>query len=113
MQFTTSFIIAALAASANAWSFKGWANQNYSGDLVISRSGNGLVNNQCTDIVANDNRLSSFKWDRGTNIFCSMKIFDGHGCKGTVIASTTGDWNVAAISSAHDNKASSLWVDCI
>ncbi|PPR07977.1 hypothetical protein CVT24_002710 [Panaeolus cyanescens] len=114
MKFFTNIIAAAaVITSVSAWEFTGWADQNYSGDLVIYRSGNGLVNNLCVDIIQNDNRMSSFKWYRGTNIGCSMKLFDGHGCSGALIGSSTGNWNVAAISNVNNDRVSSLWVDCL
>ncbi|KAF9050612.1 hypothetical protein BJ165DRAFT_1366948 [Panaeolus papilionaceus] len=110
---TTAAILTTLIASAHAWEFTGWADAGYTGDLVIYRSGNGLTNNLCVDIIQNDNRMSSFQWYRGTNIFCSMKLFDAHGCTGDVLASSTGDWNVRQISDENNDRASSLWVDCL
>ena len=114
MQFSALLALApTLATLASAWEFTGWADQQYSGDLVIYRSGNGLVNNMCVDIVNNNNRMSSFKWYRGTNIGCAMSLWDGSGCSGTKLASSTGNWNVPAMSAAANDKVSSLWVDCL
>jgi len=114
MQLTTVFtLLTAAASAASAWEFTGYRDQSYKGGVVIYRSGNGLVNNQCSDIVANDNKMSSFKWYRGTNIGCSFKLFNGHGCKGKKLASSTGNWNVPSISKENNDKASSLWVDCL
>ena len=110
---TLAFALPAIASVASAWEFTGYQFQNYKGDVVIYRSGNGLTNNLCVDIIENDNKMSSFKWYRGTNIGCSFKLFQYHGCKGEVLASSTGSWNVAAISTVNDNRASSLWVDCL
>src|SRR5688500_329797 len=105
--------VAVMGSVASAWEFTGWHEQHYTGGLVIYRSGNGLTNNLCVDIINNDNGMSSFKWYRGTNVFCSFKLFDGHGCSGALLASSTGNWNVPAISDVNDNRASSLWVDCL
>ena len=114
MRFHTfAFGLPVIASIVSAWEFTGWDLQLYQGDLLIYRSGNGLTNNLCVDIIQNDNRMSSFKWYRGTNIFCSFKLFDNHHCEGDVLASSTGNWNVPAISHQNDNRASSLWVDCI
>ncbi|KAF9050610.1 hypothetical protein BJ165DRAFT_1459013 [Panaeolus papilionaceus] len=111
MKFTTTTaILTTLIASAHAWEFTGWDGQNYTGEKLIYRSGGITTNNLCVDIIINDNRMSSFQFVSGG---CDMKLFDGHGCAGTVLGSSTSSWNVAAISSVHNNKASSLWIDCI
>ena len=114
MQFTTAFALLAAAASVtSAWEFTGYRDESYGGGVIIYRSGNGLVNNLCIDIITNNNKMSSFKWYRGTNIGCSFKLFDSYKCKGTMLASSTGNWNVASISTKNNDKASSLWVDCL
>jgi len=114
MRFNTvALTLAAVASVASAWDFTGWHLQNYKGDLVIQRSGGVTTNNQCVDIVKNDDTMSSFKWSKRWFEACRMKLFDGHGCKGEVLASADESWNVPAISKVHDNRVSSLWVDCI
>jgi len=115
MQLTTVFTLLTAAASvASAWEFTGYRDRNYGGGVIIYRSGNGMTNNLCADIANNvDNKMSSFKWYRATHATCSFKLYDGNGCSGTKLASSGGTWNVAALSTANDNKASSLWVDCV
>ncbi|KAF8459916.1 hypothetical protein BDZ91DRAFT_740554 [Kalaharituber pfeilii] len=114
MHFSNLFATVLTTVSlASAWEFTGWYDQHYSGPLVIYRSGNGFTNNLCVDIIQNDNQMSSFKWYRGSNIFCSFKLFDNYKCEGEVLASSTGNWNVPAISAKNNDRASSLWVDCL
>ncbi|KAF9050589.1 hypothetical protein BJ165DRAFT_1009640 [Panaeolus papilionaceus] len=113
MKFSTNIILATLAATASAWEFTGWADVNYSGDLIIYRSGDGSVNDQCTNLVINNDRMSSFKWHRGSDNSCSMKLFEDSNCSGNVLGNSAEDWEVSAISSANNDKVSSLWVDCL
>jgi len=114
MQVTIVFTILTAAASvASAWDFSGYRDQQYGG-VIITRSGDGKTNDLCVDITgSNDNQMSSFKWNRGSDNSCNFKLLDSRGCKGTTIASSSGNLNVPAISSSNDNKASSLWVDCL
>ena len=110
---TVLTVLTAAASTTSAWKFSGWDKQLYQGGLVISRSGNVLTNNLCADIIINDNKMSSFQWNQDGDLFCAFKLFDGHGCKGRELGSSTGSWNVPAISTKGNNKASSLWVDCL
>lgn len=114
MQLTTIFtLLTATATVASAWEFTGYRDQLYKGGVVVGRSGGILTNNLCVDIIINDNKMSSFKWYRGFDLSCSFTLFDGHGCKGRLLASSGPNWNVPAISAGNDNEASSLWVDCL
>jgi len=111
MKFTT-LLVASLATTVSAWTFQSWRDPNYGGGLVVSYSGDGNVNDACYEINTNDNSMSSFKWNPGNNVFCSFKLYDSHGCVGDLLGSSTGGLNVGQMGT-NDNRASSVWVDCV
>lgn len=113
MQLATILTLFTTASVAYAWRFTAYSLKEYKGDKILDRSGNALTNNLCIDIIENDNRMSSFKWNQGGNPLCQFKLFDRHGCRGSPFAISTTSWEVDAISPRNDNKASSVWFDCL
>ena len=110
MQLTTVFAL--LTASASAWVFVGYTDEDYAGDEVIYENGDD-GSNLCFDFHTHDNEMSSFAWFSSPEApFCSFKLYDACACKGDVLESSKEVELLRSDMGAADNKASSLWVDC-
>ncbi|CEG76977.1 hypothetical protein RMATCC62417_11796 [Rhizopus microsporus] len=111
MRFTlVSFISAALLMKVTeaGWTFTIYENAGYGGKY-LSYSGRSPVQS-CHDIDSRlDNKVSSFRY---TTTCCNLKMYDGHGCSGAVLGSTTDNWNVNQISSGNNDRMSSFHIDC-
>ncbi|KAI9281935.1 hypothetical protein BY458DRAFT_498477 [Sporodiniella umbellata] len=91
-----------------AWSFQIYENAGYAGKTLYY-TGKSPVQT-CHEIdVRLDNKASSFHY--GTSC-CHIKLYDGHGCSGAVLGSSTGDWNVRQISNENNDRLSSFHIDC-
>ena len=123
MQLTSNvLLLIATASTVSTWTFTGYSEYNFLGDVVLSDSGSGLGTGtyspyataiHCTNFADyNNDQLSSFEWDRGVDEFCKFSLFRDTYCLGSVLISSRTVSLEHNMSPETNNQASSLSVHC-